>query len=686
MDTTKYKKLFVEEAREHITAAGQTVLALEKSPRDKALIHELFRNAHSVKGMAASLGYEAVTRLAHALEDLMDLVRRGTRDLDAGTIDLLLRGFDHLDKMVTDIEADRPATDSSALCAEVDALRTPATPEPVAPPPGPAEFITTVRATRQSAADDASATPHQSASEDPSSGEKRLCVSFRIANDCMSPGARGFIAIRSLSNLGEVKNLRPDLDVIKSGKYGRVIDTELLTKISPDEVATALAGLPEIREVRVAPASGAHGGTEPETQKTSLATHPNTIRVKTEILDRFVDSVGELILNKAELREIARELGSEALQEVVSRLETSLEELKRQAMGVRLTPLERVFARLPRLVRDLALSRGKQVVLEIRGGTLELDRAVVDALGDPMIHLFRNAVDHGIETPEERARAGKNPSGRILLEAYREKDVAVIHVEDDGQGVNGAQVRQAAVARGILDQEEVDLLDETKTFALLFRPGMSTAAEVSDVSGRGVGLDAVKSCVQGLGGSVTLVSTPGAGTQFTLRIPFSAAILHALIVRVGEELVAFPVAKIERALDVEGSDLLVGAAASGARWFCRCEGDLLPARSLAEMLGFENGADAITARSHGVIVTQTQEGRSAILVDAFVGQEEVFVKPLKRPLSALDSLTGMTVLGSGRPVLVVDPYALGAAQGAHGAMREFAPSSREGSVKERIPE
>jgi two-component system chemotaxis sensor kinase CheA len=678
---TKYKKLFVEEAREHLTAAGQSILALEKSPGDKALIHDLFRNAHSVKGMAASLGYEAFTRLAHSLEDLMDLSRRGEREPDSHTIDLLLRGFDHLEKMLTDIEADRPETDPSSLCAEIQALRG----APVAPPPpspGPVESLTTVRATRTA---DPEAAPADG--EDPSH-ERRLRVSFRIASECMSPGARGFLAVRALSDLGEVKQLRPDLDVIKSGKYGRVIDAEILTKTSPDDVALALAALSEIREVRVGPATGPHAAAPPSPSQppeaASVATHPNTIRVKTEILDRFVDSVGELILNKAELREIARELGSQPLHEIVSRLETSLEELKRQAMSVRLTPLDRVFARLPRVVRDLALSRGKEVDLEVRGGTLELDRAVVDALGDPMIHLVRNAVDHGIETSEERSRTGKAPTGRILIEAYREKDVAVIHVEDNGRGVDGEEVRRAAVARGLLEAGEESSLDETGTFALLFRPGMSTAAEVSDVSGRGVGLDAVKSRVQGLGGSVTLVSTPGTGTQFTLRIPFSAAIVQALIVRLEKDLYAFPVAKIERALDVEGTDLLPGAASGGVRWFCRCDDDLLPARPLSELLGFhENGGEGITARTHGVLVAQTRAGRSAVLVDAFAGQEEVFVKPLKPPLSALDSLSGITVLGNGRPVLVLDPHALGVAPTAHVAFPDPTRSTQEGSAEER---
>jgi two-component system chemotaxis sensor kinase CheA len=383
--------------------------------------------------------------------------------------------------------------------------------------------------------------------------------------------------------------------------------------------------------------------------------------VKTEALDRFVDAVGELILNKAELRELARELGSEALQQGLSRMEASLEELKRHAMGIRLTPLDRVFGSLPRMVRDVARSRGKQVELEVRGAALELDRAVVDALNDPLIHLLRNAVDHGVEEPGARRKAGKPEEGRILVEAYREKDLAVIHVEDDGHGIDVSSVREAAVARGLCREDEVASLDDQAVFSLLFRPGMSTATEVSDVSGRGVGLDAVKTAVQALGGTVAMESRPEAGTQLTLRIPFSAAILRVLIIRVGEEVLAVPIAKVYRALEIDGSDLMSGTKSTGARWFCRVEEGLFPAWTLAELLAFSDpdGAGIDPNSTCRVIVADIRQGRAALIVDGFVGEEEVFVKPLGRPLSGQPSLAGITVLGSGHPVFVLDPYGLG---------------------------
>ncbi len=650
MDMSKYKKMFVEEAREHLEAAGQHLVALEKTPSDETLINELFRSAHSIKGMAASLGYEGITELAHTLEDFLDLCRGGALPIDPPTIDLLLRGIDFLEKMVGEVDADEPVSDPSPLSSEVRAAMAGAQPSD------------------EAAADETAVAPEPEMRQ-ASSGEARprirMRVSFRVAPDSVSPGARGFLAVRSLEALGSVENIRPPIATIKSGRYGRVVDADLETENVPEEIARSLGAIPEIIEVRVQPSTRRDRGTTnagagPDGEA-SAAGRSSTVRVKTEALDRFVDAVGELILNKAELRELARELGSEALQQGLSRMEASLEELKRHAMGIRLTPLERVFGSLPRMVRDIARSRGKQVELEIRGGALELDRAVVDALNDPLIHLLRNAVDHGVEEPGERTKAGKPEEGRILVEAYREKDLAVIHVEDDGHGIDVSSVREAAVARGLCREDEVASLDDQAVFSLLFRPGMSTATEVSDVSGRGVGLDAVKTAVQSLGGTVSMDSRPERGTQFTLRIPFSAAILRVLIIRVGEEMLAVPIAKVYRALEIDGSELMGGTKSSGARWFCRVEGGLFPAWTLAELLAF-SGPDAGTIdpnSTYRVIVADIRQGRAALIVDGFVGEEEVFVKPLGRPLSGQPTLAGITVLGSGHPVLVLDPYGVG---------------------------
>lgn len=657
----KYKKMFVEEAREHLGLAARQLVALEKAPGELERVHELFRNAHSIKGMAASLGYEEIANLSHALEDLLDLVRTGERVLGPAQIDLFLRAVDLLERMVTQVEADAPAEDPAPLLSEIQALLTSGPDAAAAAPaeggaPAAASAAAPATAGGRLAPPDAGAAPGG-----------RLRVSFRVAADSVSPGARGFLAVSVLEKLGRVRRLRPEIEVIKSGRYGRIVDAELESDQDAPVVAEKLAALTEILDVRVAAADQEPAAAAARPGPASApavpsggapAGQPATVRVRVESLDRFVDAVGELFLSKAELREIARDLDSEALLQGLSRLEGSLEELKRQAMSIRLTPLERVLGTLPRLVRDLSRAQGKEVELEIRGADLELDRAVVDALSRPLIHLIRNAIDHGIESPDRRAAAGKPPQGRLLVEAYREKEIAVIHVEDDGHGVDLEAVKAAAVGKKLADPAELQGLDEQGVLSLLFLPGMSTAAEVSEISGRGVGLDAVKSTVQGLGGIVLARTRAGNGTQFTLRIPFSAAILRTLIVRVGEDVFAVPIPKLHCALEIEPRDLLEGGRGNGAARFCRFEGSLVPTRSLGDLLGIESAAPADPEAARAVIVADTRRGRRALLVDALVGEEEVFVKPLGRPLSALECLSGITVLGNGRPVFVLDPYGL----------------------------
>ena len=665
---SKYKKMFVDEAREHLALAGQHLVELEKSPSDMALINEFFRSAHSIKGMAASLGYEEISNLAHVLEDLFDLYRSEKRILDPPAIDLLLRTIDFIEEMINEVDGDAPLSDPTDLVCEIQGL---VSGNSAIGPSGPAVTTAAPVGTETSAGDHETA-PQPESAKQPEPRRECLRVVFRIAGDSVSPGARGFLAVRKLGTLGVLARLRPGIEAIKSGQYGRVIETDLDTDLRQDEVAEALGGIPEIIDIRIE--SGSAGATVAGSEtgpssagktplRTKAAAVSSTVRVKTEALDRFVDAVGELILNKSELREIARDLDSEALLQGLSRLEGSLEELKRQALGVRLTPLERVLGALPRLVRDLARSREKEVRLELRGVDLELDRAIVDALNEPLIHLVRNALDHGLEGSEERSRNGKEREGRLLIEAYREKDIAVIHVEDDGRGVDVEKVRGMATARALMSAEEAQSADEESILNLLFMPGMSTASEVSDISGRGVGLDAVKVAVQGLGGSVSIQSRASGGTQFTLRIPFSATILRALIVRVGEEIYAVPIPKLHRALEVGEDDIMQGSSGSSAQRFCRVQKELLPAHCLSDLLGFGKGEErsARRAGNRSVIVSDTRSGRTALLVDDLVGEEEVFVKPLGSPLASLESLSGLTVLGNGRPVFVLDPYGLGAA-------------------------
>jgi two-component system chemotaxis sensor kinase CheA len=373
------------------------------------------------------------------------------------------------------------------------------------------------------------------------------------------------------------------------------------------------------------------------------------VRVRTETLDRLLSSVGEVILASSQLRTKAAGNGQAAaeLENGLDRMERMVGDLQRRALRLRTAPLLRVVDALPRTAREVASGLGKQVEVELRGAELELDRAILDRLADPLVHLVRNAVDHGIETPERRREAGKPPAGRLVIDARRERDHVRISVSDDGRGIDLESVRRRAVEAGILHADLAADLAPADVAALVFRPGVSTAAAVSEVSGRGVGMDAVKATIEGLGGRVELESRPGLGTTTTLLVPITAALQRVLLVELGTEQIAIPIAKVERVVEAE----LAAIERSGHEAFTIVDDQPLLVVDLAARLGIEPGA---RGRIVPLVLAELREQRVALLVDRLDRQQEIYVKPLPRMLAAARGLAGLTVLGDGRPVFLLD--------------------------------
>jgi two-component system chemotaxis sensor kinase CheA len=373
------------------------------------------------------------------------------------------------------------------------------------------------------------------------------------------------------------------------------------------------------------------------------------VRVRTETLDRLLSSVGEVILASSQLRTKAAGNGQAAaeLENGLDRMERMVGDLQRRALRLRTAPLLRVVDALPRTAREVASSLGKQVEVELRGAELELDRAILDRLADPLVHLVRNAVDHGIETPERRREAGKPSAGRLVIDARRERDHVRISVSDDGRGIDLESVRRRAIEAGILHADLAADLAPADVAALVFRPGVSTATAVSEVSGRGVGMDAVKATIEGLGGRVELESRPGLGTTTTLLVPITAALQRVLLVELGTEQVAIPIAKVERVVEAE----LAAIERSGHEAFTIVDDQPLLVIDLAARLGIEPGA---RGRIVPLVLAELREQRVALLVDRLDRQQEIYVKPLPRMLAAARGLAGLTVLGDGRPVFLLD--------------------------------
>jgi two-component system chemotaxis sensor kinase CheA len=371
--------------------------------------------------------------------------------------------------------------------------------------------------------------------------------------------------------------------------------------------------------------------------------------VRAETLDRFLSSVGEVVLSSSQLRTTAQRESrpSAELEASLDRMDRVVGDLQRRALGMRTAPLQRVFEPLPRLARELALELGKQVDVELRGAELELDRSILDRLGDPLVHLLRNAIDHGLESPDVRRTAGKAAGGRVVLEARRERDHVRIAMSDDGGGIDLGRVKRRAIEAGLLHPDLADDLPPHEIAALVFRPGLSTALEVSRVSGRGVGMDAVKATIESLGGSVELASQPGLGTTTVLMVPFSAAVQRMLLLRAAGEVVGLPISRVERVVELDASTI----EDAGRERFAIVEDAPMLVIDLAERLGFAHRQQTGTVL---LVLAEVREQRIGLIVERLHGQQEIYVKPLPRLLAGARGLAGLTVLPDGEPVFLLD--------------------------------
>jgi len=697
LDLSKYLSLYVAEAGEHLHAFGKDLVRLEEAARQGAgagardAIDSCFRHAHSVKGMSASMGFEGVAALAHRAEDLVDVFRKDPSRLDARAIDLLLGAGDRLHEMVQSAaQGTPPAADPVLMEKLVDAarrlregeradpLQSPAPrsegdpgtrgergpgASPAAPPPAPAPPVEPVAAIPEARpAPEAAAEPRPEAPRGGAS--RRVLVDVEIAGSCPVPAVRGFLVVKKLASVGSVARSTPSVDDLKGGRIpGKKLRVELDSAEPLQAVERALAQISDIAAVALreaeqeAPAAAAK---EPP-REVAPAESARTVRVRTEILDGFLDAVGELILATARIREVGRGLPRDhraALDEGVDRLHAIVKDLHDKVMTVRMTPLALVTERLPRAARDVARKLGKQVEVEVAGAEIELDRAILEELSDPLLHLLRNAADHGIELPHLRLLAGKPATGRISVRARRERDRVILEVADDGKGMDPARLRAAAVARGALTAEGAAALGDREALLLACLPGVSTAETVTDVSGRGVGLDAVKRTVEAVGGALEIDSAPGQGSRVTLRLPLTVAVQPVLLVRVADEVLGLPIAKVHGAAQVAMSRLDRSRGAPVLPY----GGDLVPVHELDRLLGFPPAAPRSAAEEErAVVVADGGDGRIGLAVDALLGQHEAVLKPLGAPLDAVAGLSAVTVLGNGRPVFILDVQRLLAA-------------------------
>src|SRR6266568_3290220 len=640
LEMAKYLGLFVSEAGDHLAKLGAELVHLESvcedGPQVAALVDGLFRHVHSLKGMAASMELEGTAALAHRAEDLVEPFRRRGQAPDPESVDVLLAAIDGLGALVQRAGAGESGEADPALLARLTA-----------------------------AAERARMDAPMGRGASPSAAllHRAVEVEVEVSPSCPVPSVRAFLVVKKLCRLGELVRAVPGVEDLKAGRLPqRRLSLVLATAEPLGEVERALAQISDLAAVEVReatspaplPALAAAPARSPAADPPRPAEEAaRTVRVRVDLLDSFLDAVGELILATSRLREIGRALPEAhrpPLEDGVDRLHATVKDLHDKVMAVRMTPLAVVTDRLPRTARDLARRIGKQVEVEVRGAEIEIDRAVLDELGDPLLHLVRNAIDHGLEAPAERLGAGKSATGHVTLSARRERDRVLIEIADDGRGMDPERLRRAAIEKGALTASAARALGDREALLLACLPGVSTAREVTELSGRGVGLDAVKKSVEALGGALEIDTARGRGTRFVLRLPLTVAVQQVLLVQVAGEVLALPIAKVHGAAQVELSAL---DATQGAP-VLPYDGGLVPVRDLGALLGL----GGVRPAACSVVVADGGGGPVGLAVDALLGQQEAVLKPLQRPFDRVAGLSAVTVLASGRPVFVLDVHRL----------------------------
>ena len=667
MDLSEYLGMFLAESREHLQNLNIAVIRIEESPEDRHTIDEIFRIAHSLKGMSGTMGFAQMAALTHKMEDVFETLRGRAEPLEHSVVDVLLGCLDTLEGALDSIETSgEEGLDAAALVARLGELvgeQAHAGPAPVAEAATPALELPEVV-------------------QGYDGDTPLLRVEIALIADVMMPAVRAYMTLAAVADHGEVVHSSPGSDEVDTFD-GRRIEAWVLTEHDIATVDAAVRAVPDIESVAVtaaepaetpdasAPEAPAAAPAQPAPAAPSGGAAPShrsttTVRVDAERLDQLMHYMGELVVHRTRVESLAAGAGVEGLSEAIGELTRSSQSLQAMVMQVRMIEVDAVFMRFPRLVRDLSTKFGKQVDLVLAGRDTELDRTVVDALGDPLVHLVRNSLDHALEPPEERLAAGKPAMGTLELAARHAGSNVVITVRDDGRGINPELVARRAAERGLIAREAVDSVDMARAIELLFTPGFSTAETTSDISGRGVGMDAVRNAIRGLGGAVVMTSELGVGSTVQVRLPLTLAIVPALLVESHATPFAIPLERVERTVNVAEQTV---RSVLGRRTLVLNDG-VLPLIDLAEALGYDPAPDA-----GYVVIVRGAERRLALVLERLVGQRELVTRPLPAEVGDASSLSGGAVLSNGEIALIVDCDALADACGAATASSTDLPNA-----------
>lgn len=671
MDMNQYLDVFIEESREHLQTCNEKLLELEKNPTDLQLVHDIFRAAHTLKGMSATMGYEDMAHLTHSLENVLDAIRNEEMTITSEWMDVMFEALDDLEAIVLSIiEGGDGKRDVSEVCAKLDV--TGANKEAAAS----AEAPEAASSETKWAYDEFQRTVIAEAEEQ---GFKCYEINVALKEDCLLKGVRVYMVFEQLNEIGEVVKTIPETEVLESEDFDSEFVVCFLSKHGEEEIFNKINGVSEIEKIEVtelkndfsaqeeAVPAAPEKETAPKDAEKTPAKQPDgkkeaakpaagggtkTIRVNIDRLDSLMNLFEELVIDRGRLEQIAKELEHGELTDTVERMTRISGDLQSIILNMRMVPVETVFNRFPRMVRQLTKELNKKIELSIFGAETELDRTVIDEIGDPLVHLLRNSLDHGIEAPEVRVKNGKPETGQVRLKAYHSGNHVFIEVEDDGAGINRKKVLEKALERNVITERDAETIEDHEIDALIFAPGFSTADQISDISGRGVGLDVVKSKLESLGGSVSIKSSEGEGSLFSIQLPLTLSIISVLLVKLENETFAIPISSIIETAVIDKKDILQ----THDREVIDFRGHIVPVVYLKEQFNVEDSSDDLD-QLHAIVVKKGDK-LTAFVVDSFIGQQEVVLKSLGDYLTNVFAISGATILGDGQVALIIDCNAL----------------------------
>lgn len=675
MDTNQYMDMFLDESHEHLQSLNDGLLSLEDNMEDISVVNEIFRNAHTLKGMSATMGFNKIAELTHEMEDVLDLIRKEQLKLNEDIIDTLFKCVDSLGQMIDSVgngEAE-DVVDVSDLVKKLSSISKPdqaasQAAAPAAPAAAaPAENKISIELT------DVDKDVIKQARE---TGMQAIHVRVTLTETCLLKSARSYMVMNALDELGDVIKSVPSAEDLEQEKFDHSFDVIIITAAEEKAVQDAVNSISEIAKVETnvidlaaeekaaatAPAASAPKAAAPApvakkaapapAKKAAAAPakkvhHSQSVRVDIEKLDTLMNLMGELVINKVRLEQIGQTHRLADLTETLEQMDRVTTDLQNIVMKVRMVPVSSVFNRFPRMVRDIAKELNKEINLTIEGEETELDRTVIDEIGDPIMHLLRNSCDHGVEEPDVRESKGKPRAGEVGLIARHEGNNVVIMVTDDGAGIDAAKIRAKAVEKGMISQEEADKMDDADAVRLIFLPGFSTADHISDISGRGVGMDVVRSKIEALSGHVDVETKIDEGSVFKIKLPLTLAIIQAMLVKVQEEMYAIPLGSIDSTINIQESEIKTVQN----KEVIVLRGEIIPIIRMEKMLQVPHVKDSDETF---VVVVHTGDAKAGIVVDNLIGQQEIVIKTLGSLFTGLKMFSGATVLGDGRVALILD--------------------------------